>query len=46
MACCAVKRATKQAFDIKLRSMSAQDVLDHLGPAMEDMIQQNAQWYK
>jgi ATP-dependent NAD(P)H-hydrate dehydratase len=38
-ACCVVKRATKRAFDIKLRSMSAQDVLDHLGPTMEDMIQ-------
>jgi ATP-dependent NAD(P)H-hydrate dehydratase len=38
-ACCVVKRATKRAFDIKLRSMSAQDVLDHLGPTMEDMLQ-------
>jgi ATP-dependent NAD(P)H-hydrate dehydratase len=38
-ACCIVKRATKRAFDIKLRSMSAQDVLDHLGPTMEDMLQ-------
>jgi hypothetical protein len=39
MACCVVKRATKRAFDIKLRSMRARDVLDHLGPTMEDMIQ-------
>jgi ATP-dependent NAD(P)H-hydrate dehydratase len=37
-ACCIVKRATQQAFDVKKRAMIAQDVLDHLGPALEDMV--------
>jgi ATP-dependent NAD(P)H-hydrate dehydratase len=36
-ACCIVRRATQRAFDVKKRAMSAQDILDHLGPTMEDM---------
>jgi ATP-dependent NAD(P)H-hydrate dehydratase len=37
-ACCIVKRATQRAFDVKKRAMSAQDIMDHLGPTMGDMI--------
>jgi ATP-dependent NAD(P)H-hydrate dehydratase len=37
-ACCLVKRASKRAFDAKRRAMSAKDVLDQIGPTMEDMI--------
>jgi ATP-dependent NAD(P)H-hydrate dehydratase len=36
-ACCFVKHATKKAFDIHRRSMTAPDVLDMLGPAVDDM---------
>ena len=36
-ACCFVKRATKKAFDEKKRSMTAPDVLENLGPAIDEM---------
>jgi ATP-dependent NAD(P)H-hydrate dehydratase len=36
-ACCFVKRATKRAFDVHRRSMTAPDVLEALGPAIDEM---------
>mmetsp|Transcript_11048 Transcript_11048/g.22884 ORF Transcript_11048/g.22884 Transcript_11048/m.22884 type:complete len:236 (-) Transcript_11048:79-786(-) len=36
-ACCFVKRSTKQAFDIHRRSMTAPDILDELGPTIDEM---------
>ena len=36
-ACCFVKRATELAFEDKKRSMTAPDVLEHLGPAIDEM---------
>lgn len=35
--CCFVKRATELAFEDKRRSMTAPDVLEHLGPAINEM---------
>jgi ATP-dependent NAD(P)H-hydrate dehydratase len=43
-ACCIVKRATQRAFDVKKRAMSAQDILNHLGPTMGDMIGEWVLW--
>lgn len=40
-ACCFVKRATKLAFDKKRRSMTAPDVLENLGVAIEEMTSEN-----
>lgn len=42
-ACCFVKRAAKRAFDIHRRSMTAPDVLDALGPAIDDMTKKTIQ---
>ncbi|KAL3919015.1 MAG: hypothetical protein SGILL_003965 [Bacillariaceae sp.] len=36
-ACCFVKQATKKAFDIHKRSMTAPDVLEALGPVIDEM---------
>jgi ATP-dependent NAD(P)H-hydrate dehydratase len=36
-ACCFVKHATKLAFDVHRRSMTAPDVLQALGPAIDEM---------
>ncbi len=36
-ACCFVKRATKKAFDIHRRSMTAPDILEELGPTIDKM---------
>lgn len=36
-ACCFIKKATKQAFDKHRRSMTAPDVLNHLGPVIDEM---------
>lgn len=36
-ACCFVKRATKKAFAAKRRAMTAPDVLEALGPAIDEM---------
>jgi len=36
-ACCFVKRATKKAFDRHRRSMTAPDILEELGPAIDEM---------
>jgi ATP-dependent NAD(P)H-hydrate dehydratase len=36
-ACCFVKRATKRAFDVHRRSMTAPDVLEALGPTIDEM---------
>jgi ATP-dependent NAD(P)H-hydrate dehydratase len=36
-ACCFVKRATKRAFQAKKRAMTAPDVLNELGPAIDEM---------
>ena len=36
-ACCFVKRATKKAFDIHRRSMTAPDILEELGPIIDEM---------
>ena len=36
-ACCFVKRATANAYQQKKRSMTAPDVLDHLGSAIDEM---------
>jgi ATP-dependent NAD(P)H-hydrate dehydratase len=38
MACCLIKRATKNAFDMKRRAMSAQDIIDQIGITYEAMI--------
>lgn len=40
-ACCAVKRATKRAFDDKRRAMTAPDVLHHLGQALDEMTRED-----
>lgn len=37
-ACCVTKRATLTAFEKKSRSMTAPDVLEELGPTLENMI--------
>lgn len=36
-ACCIVKRATSRAYEKKHRAMSAQDVIDEIGPVFEEM---------
>jgi len=36
-ACCFVKRSTKKAFDIHRRSMTAPDILQELGPTIDEM---------
>jgi ATP-dependent NAD(P)H-hydrate dehydratase len=36
-ACCVVKRATRQAFELKRRSMTAPDVLAHIGATVNRM---------
>ncbi len=36
-ACCITKRATKRAFDRKKRAMTAPDILQEIGPTVEDM---------
>lgn len=36
-ACCVTKRSTKAAFEKKRRAMTAPDVLEEIGPALEDM---------
>lgn len=36
-ACCFVKRSTKKAFDIHRRSMTAPDILNELGPTIDEM---------
>ena len=36
-ACCFVKRATKKAYDIHRRSMTAPDILHELGPIIDEM---------
>ena len=36
-ACCFVKRSTKKAFDIHRRSMTAPDILEELGPTIDEM---------
>lgn len=40
-ACCIVKRATKEAFRSKQRSMTAPDVLKELGPTIQKMMPPN-----
>jgi ATP-dependent NAD(P)H-hydrate dehydratase len=39
-ACCFVKRATRRAFDVHRRSMTAPDVLDQLGTVIDEMTNQ------
>jgi len=41
-ACCFVKHATLLAFNDKKRSMTAPDVLEHLGPAINEMTDEEA----
>ena len=36
-ACCFVKRSTKKAFDVHRRSMTAPDILQELGPTIDEM---------
>ncbi|CAB9501006.1 ATP-dependent (S)-NAD(P)H-hydrate dehydratase [Seminavis robusta] len=40
-ACCFVKTATRLAFQDKKRSMTAPDVLEHLGPAIDSMTEKD-----
>jgi ATP-dependent NAD(P)H-hydrate dehydratase len=42
-ACCVVKRATNYAFQEKRRSMTAPDVLDNIGKAMDNMTSSSIQ---
>lgn len=41
-ACCVVKRATRQAFELKRRSMTAPDVLAHIGATVNNMETESA----
>ena len=38
-ACCLTKRATKQAFEKKKRSMTAPDILNEIGDVFDDMVE-------
>mmetsp|Transcript_24006 Transcript_24006/g.56656 ORF Transcript_24006/g.56656 Transcript_24006/m.56656 type:complete len:404 (+) Transcript_24006:56-1267(+) len=40
-ACCFVKRSTKKAFDVHRRSMTAPDILEELGPTIDEMTIEN-----